>query len=93
MRMYSEKIEVECEGEPSRPVSFRWNDEEFAIEQILRTWQDWGFPRGSPRRKNWRLRRHRNYFRVRTAGDRVFEIYMDRKTPEPTWVLYRELKS
>jgi hypothetical protein len=91
MQMYSEKVEVECEGEPARPVSFTWRDEDFPIESILRSWQDWGFPPGSPRRKDWRLRRHRTYFKVRTDEGRIFEIYMDRKTPEPTWVLYREL--
>lgn len=92
MQMYSEKIQVECEGEPSRPVSFRWRDEEFRIESILRSRQDWGFPPGSPRRKEWRLRRHRNYFKVRTGNGRIFEIYMDRKRPETVWVLYRELE-
>ena len=89
--MYSEEIEVECEGEPSSPVSFMWRGEEFRIEEILRSWHDWGFPAGAPRRKNWRLRRHRNYFKVRAEGGRIFEIYMDRKTPQHTWVLYREI--
>jgi len=91
MKLFSEKIAVECEGEPSRPVSFRWRDDEFRIECILRSWQDWGFPPGSPKRKDWRLRRRRTYFKVCTEGGRIFEIYLDRKTPETTWVLYREL--
>ena len=93
MNLYSEKIDVECEGEPAQPVSFIWRDEEFRIEEILRAWQDWGFPAGAPRRKAWNLRRHRNYFKVRTECGRVFEIYMDRKTPEFVWVLYRELEA
>jgi len=92
MQLYSEKIEVECRGEPLKPVSFKWNDKEFRIEKVLRIWQDWGFPPGSPRRKNWRLRRHRTYFKVRTEDGRVFEIYLDRKAPEQTWVLYREIE-
>ena len=91
MQMYSEKIEVTCKGEPSMPVSFRWRDGEFRIERIVRSWQDWGFPPGSPKRKDWRLRRRRNYFKVCTDDGRIFEIYMDRKSPEPAWVLYREL--
>ncbi|UCD57746.1 MAG: hypothetical protein JSV16_01155 [Candidatus Hydrogenedentota bacterium] len=90
--MYSEKIKVECKGEPSKPVSFTWRDEEFRIEKILRSWPDWGFPAGAPRRKDWRLRRHRNCFKVRTEGGRVFEIYLDRKASEHTWVLYREFE-
>ena len=92
-RMYSEEIEVTSEGEPSKPVSFTWRGEAFRIEKILRSRQDWGFPAGAPRRKNWRVRRHRNYFEVQTEGNRFFEIYMDRKTPTPTWVLYREFEA
>jgi len=95
--LYSEKITVMCqaggEDEPLKPISFKWHNEEFHIEKILRTWQDWGFPAGAPRKKNWRLRRHRNYYRVLAGRGRVFEIYLDRKGPEPTWVLYRELET
>ena len=95
MRLYSEIIDVTCESEhedgPSRPVSFKWRDEEFRIKEILKSRQDWGFPAGAPKRKTWNLRRHRNYFEIRTECGRVFEIYMDRKTPDLTWVLYREL--
>ena len=95
MKLYSETIDVKCESasedEPSRPVSFTWRGEEFRIEEILSGRQDWGFPAGAPKKKTWILRKHRNYYRVRTEGGRIFEIYMDRKTPELTWVLYREL--
>lgn len=91
MEIYSEKIEVEGEGEPMRPVSFTWRSQQFRIERILRTWQDWGFPPGSPKRKTWILRRHRNYFTVRTTEGRIFEIYLDRKAASRTWILYREL--
>jgi len=97
MRLYSEKIAVTCESEsedaPLRPVSFKWRDEEFSIEEILKSRQDWGFPAGAPKKKTWILRRHRNYYKVRTECGRVFEIYMDRKTPQHTWVLYRELET
>lgn len=91
MQVYSEKIEVETEGEPLKPASFIWRKQAFRIERILRSWQDWKFPAGAPRRKTWRLRRHRTYFVVETTEGRTFEIYMDRKPPEPTWILYREL--
>jgi len=97
MRLYSEKIAVTCESEsedaPLRPVSFKWRNEEFRIEEILKSRQDWGFPAGAPKKKTWILRRHRNYYKVRTECGRVFEIYMDRKTPQHTWVLYRELEA
>lgn len=96
MRLYSERIVVTyeegSENEPAKPLSFKWRDEEFRIKKIQRNWQDWGFPAGAPRKKNWRLRRHRNYFKVLTEDERIFEIYMDRKGPVPTWVLYRETK-
>lgn len=91
MQLYSEKIEVECEGEPAKPVSFHWREQEFQVEKILRIWYDWGFPPGSPRRKTWRLRRHRTYFQVQTQEGRIFDLYLDRKGPELEWVLYREL--
>jgi hypothetical protein len=91
MALYSEEIRVVCEGEPLRPVSFTWRDEQFRIATILRSWHDHGFPAGAPRRKNWRMRRHRNYYEVLTEGGRRFEIYLDRKGPALTWILYREL--
>jgi hypothetical protein len=91
MPAYSEEIQVECEGESSRPICFTWRGKAFRIESILRTWQDYGFPAGAPRRKNWRMRRHRNYFLVRAEGGRMFEIYLDRKGPVLRWVLYREV--
>ncbi len=75
------------------PVSFIWREEEFRVEKIVKSWQDWGFPAGSPRRKNWRMRRHRNRFQVETKCGRLFEIYLDRKGPELPWYLYRELEA
>jgi hypothetical protein len=92
MPAYSEEIEVECEGGVARPVVFTWRGQVFHIEKILRGWQDFRFPAGAPRKKTWRLRRHRNYFAVRTAEGRTFEIYLDRGSAGPTWVLYREIK-
>jgi hypothetical protein len=91
MPLFSEKIAVQCEGEPATPVSFIWREQEFQVKKVLRVWQDWGFPAGSPRRKTWRLRRHRTYFQVVTEDGRAFEIYLDRKGPELEWVLYREI--
>lgn len=91
MKMYSENIEVECEGTILRPVAFRWRGAVFTVQRILRDWQDWRFPEGAPRKKNWRMRRHRNVFVVQTNEGRVFELYFDRKAPDPVWVLFREL--
>ncbi len=92
MPLYSEEIEVQCEGNVAQPISFTWRDEEFHIQSILRSWQDFRFPSGAPRKKTWRLRRHRNYFVVRTHEGRTFEIYLDRGASERTWVLYSEIQ-
>lgn len=81
MQLYSETIEVTREGEPSRPVSFKWRKKEYQIEEILKSWQDWGFPGGSPPRRNWRLRRHRTYYKVRAEDTRIFEIYGEAISP------------
>ena len=95
MTLYSEKIAVKCESDsedgPLKPVSFKWRKEEYQIDEILTSRQDWGFPAGAPRRKAWNLRRHRNSYKIRTACGRTFEIYMDRKTPKLTWILYQEI--
>ena len=91
MRVYSEKIDVVHEA--GNILSFRWRDEEFQVETILAQHQDWRFPAGAPKKRTWRLRRHRNYYTVRTTNGRVFEIYFDRGAATPQWILYRELPS
>jgi hypothetical protein len=66
------------------------------IEEILETWANHSFGSLSPQRQRWWLRRHRNYYRVRTKEGEVFEVYHDRGTslkyPEhKKWFLYRKL--
>ena len=60
-----ERIKVEIAGDVKEPVAFRWRGREHRIAAVLVNWFDWGFPAGSTQR-DWRTRRHRNYFRVRT---------------------------
>jgi hypothetical protein len=90
-------IEVQTTGEVRLPASFRLGDREYEVEEILETWQDHGFGMASPLKKNWRLRHHRNYFRVRTTKGEVFELYLDRtrvglRAGAPSrWFLYRRL--
>ena len=90
----SEKIEVVFDKKRGVPLSFIWNKKEYIITGLIAVWQDWGFPKGSPKAKNWRLRHHRNYYRVQTEEDEVFEIYLDRKTKneEGEWYLYQKIK-
>jgi hypothetical protein len=89
------EIEVTVGGEVKAPVAFRLGGQEHKVAEVLDGWQDHGFGQAEPLRKNWRLRHHRNYYRVRTSEGQVFEIYMDRgsvKHPERRrWYVYRKL--
>jgi len=89
----SEEITVVRDEKLGNPQSFRWRDRDYAIKDVIAAWADWGFPAGAPRKKDWRLRRHRNYYRVETTDGAVFELYHDRgvKLSPGTWVLYRRL--
>ena len=92
-RFIDAHVEVRTGGDPSRPLEFQWQDRRYAIIEILHQWTDWGFAPGAPRR-NWRSRRHRNYYRVRTERDGgVFGIYLDRGTKpgREAWILFQQL--
>lgn len=85
------KVEV---GEGGLPLSFRWSDREYHVKKILKHWQDFDYSPLSPK-KNWRSRRHRNYYKVVTETGEYFEMYCDRGTKLSavrTWVLLRELE-
>lgn len=88
----SEQIRVTTDGEIKQPISFAWKGTEYRVTEILLSWFDWGFPPGASQR-DWRTRRHRNYYRVRTSSGEVFEIYLDRATPSGSseWYLYQRL--
>jgi len=85
----SRDISVTRDKKTGRPVSFRWDNRTYTVKEIIAVWPDWGFPAGSPRRKTWRMRRHRNYYRVETEGGEIFELYHDRgiKGDSNTWIL------
>jgi hypothetical protein len=93
------RIEVVTGGKVREPVSFRLGGREYEVAEVLETWQDHGFGMAAPLKKNWRLRHHRNYYRVRTKDGEVFEIYLDRtrvglRHGQPRkWYLYRKLES
>ena len=93
-QFFSQEIEVTTSGEVKAPTAFRLGDKEFAIADIIAAWHDHGFGL-TTRRKRWWQRRHRNYYRVKTTGGEVFEIYYDRGTslkhPEhKKWFLRRQ---
>ncbi|RJP80205.1 MAG: hypothetical protein C4524_03945 [Candidatus Zixiibacteriota bacterium] len=78
------------ETEPGgRPVRFRYEGAEHRVEEIVREWQDYGFSAAAFRR-DWRTRRHRNYYEIRTDRGLHGQVYFDRgvKPSSPrAWVL------
>jgi len=88
-------IDVTTDGEVKQPVSFRLDNREYLIVEIMESWPDHGFGKNPPQRKRWYHRHHRNYYKVKTTEDEVFEIYYDRgvslKHPEhKKWFLSRQ---
>lgn len=87
-----EPIEVTTGGHIAEPQSFVWREQAYMITHVIAAWQDWGFPAGAVQR-NWRTRRHRNYYRVETEAGEVFEIYNDRGPAggRSEWFVYQQL--
>jgi len=95
-QFFGREIEVTVSGEVKVPVSFRLGEQEYVITEILESWPDYGFGRSALRRKRWWQRHHRNYYRVKTKGGEIFEIYYDRVVdlshPElKKWILTRRV--
>jgi len=112
IRFIGESVEVAFDEEPALtkragcPARFVWRDEIHHIVERLREWHDYGrrgrmahtmrdaHLRAAERRGSWGV--GRDYYRVRTAEGRVFDLYYDR-APKGTrerggaWYLYREL--
>jgi hypothetical protein len=81
-----EEIEVEFSQRPGPPISIEWKGKKIAVAEVLRAWPDHGF---GPFRHaaRWWQRRHRNYYRVKTAEGEILEFYLDRGSRK--WVLSR----
>ena len=77
-RFIGKAIEVKVEGEVHRPASFSFDRENHVVKEILFYRQDYDFGKESDRHHRWWQRHHRNYYRVRTEEDKLFEIYHDR---------------
>jgi hypothetical protein len=95
-QFFGRQIDVTTGGEVKVPVSFRLDDREYLIADILDAWQDYGFGKSPMRRQRWWQRHHRNYYRVKTTEGEIFEIYYDRGTKleyakRRKWFLYRQL--
>lgn len=93
MEFISQPVEVTEASSPRRPVSFKWNEVEYHVAEIIAQWQDWKFPGGAST-KDWRSRRHRNCFHVRTTDGSEFEMYLDRGTKPQLgkWYLHSKIK-
>jgi hypothetical protein len=111
-RFIGQEIEVAfdrpplLEKKPGCPDRFTWRDETYEIVEKLEEWHDYR-RRGrmarnmqpahlaiAEQRGSWGV--GRDYFRVRTAGGRIFDIYYDRAPKDVdrrkgAWFLYREM--
>jgi hypothetical protein len=111
-RFISEEIEVTLgeqpalEKKPVCPSEFKWRGETFRIVGLLKEWQDYSrrgrmahnmkavHAEAAERHGSWGV--GRLYYRVRTEGGRVFEVYYDRSPRSVTdrkgaWYLFREI--
>ena len=95
-RFFGKQIQVTVEGQLRQPTSFRLDETSHVIQEILVAWPDHGFGDDGRRRHRWWERRHRNYYRVRTTANEVYEIYHDRgvslKSPQfRRWYVTRQM--
>ena len=112
-RFIGEMIEVRFERPPKLekvpdcPNGFVWNGENYQILESLNEWHDYSrqgrMERNmrpshaalAARRGSWGV--GRDYFRVRTDTDQVFELYYDRspsrgKSRKGGWFLFQEME-
>lgn len=85
-------------GRRRAPDAFLWNDEQHTVSEMLAFWSERG--QAWWQRKQWRGRRQhvsslgRDYYRVRTAQGRIFDLYYDRRLQgrqmDGQWILWRE---
>ncbi|MGH2537953.1 MAG: DUF6504 family protein [Candidatus Promineifilaceae bacterium] len=111
-RFIGEPIEVEfdrppaLEKKPGCPDRFVWREERFEVEALLDEWHDYrrrgrmaqnmrpAHAAAAEQRGSWGV--GRDFYRLRTAGGRVFELYYDRAPQgidrrKGAWFLFREL--
>ncbi|MFQ5942368.1 MAG: DUF6504 family protein [Anaerolineales bacterium] len=112
LRFIAEQVEVQfdtlptLDKKPICPNRFIWNEETYHVSEKLGEWQDFS-RRGrmarnmrpehaavAEKRGSWGVGRF--YFRVRTLGEQVFDLYYDRAPKsvddrKGAWFLYREM--
>jgi len=114
IRFIDEPVPAQFEKEPALvkkpgcPSGFVWQGQAHQIVELLSEWHD--YRRRGRMARNMRpthrekVQLHgswgvgRDFYRVRTAEERTFDLYYDRapkgsEHPEGGWYLYRELKT
>ena len=112
IKFISESIDVHfnqppvLEKKPGPPDAFTWRGERFQIIEVMSEWHDYRrrgrmarnmqpkHAAAAERRGSWGV--GQDYFRVRTADGRIFDLYYDRAPKDVdrrkgAWFLYREL--
>ena len=112
LRFISESIEVEfdqpplLEKKPPCPDFFSWRERRYAVVEMLSEWHDYsrrgrmkrnmrpGHAEVAAHRGSWGV--GRDFFRVRTNTDQIFDIYYDRaplssSDRKGSWHLFREM--
>lgn len=96
MEFIGEQVEVRQAPDGPAPAGFTWRGERYDVLRVLTQWQDTGYGTTGAASRNWRTRRHRNYFHVECPGGDRFELYLDREAvPSPQqrrrrrWMLLR----
>lgn len=78
------------------PLAFTLRDREYKVAEQLATWDEGAAPRPG---RGWQQQQQRRYYRVRTDGGEVYELYADwsparrgKKGAQATrWYLHRRL--
>jgi hypothetical protein len=78
-RFFAKAIKVTSREGVKEPVSFRIDDKEYTVTEVMEFWPDSGFGT-SETSKTWRTRHHRSYYRVKTTAGEIYEMYYDRGT-------------
>ncbi|MBN1953655.1 MAG: hypothetical protein JW900_01285 [Anaerolineae bacterium] len=94
------------EKRPGAPDGFIWNERAYRVVALLQEWHDYrrrgrmaanmrpSHAAAAGRRGSWGV--GRDYYRVRTAGGEVFDIYYDRAPHgvdqrKGAWFLFRQI--
>jgi hypothetical protein len=112
LQFIAERVEVQFDEPPSLvkkpgcPDRFVWNGETYQVTEKIGEWQDYGrrdrmahnmrdeHTAVAESRGSWGVGRF--YFRVRTLGGQVFDLYYDRAPKnvderKGAWFLFREM--